>query len=81
MKITRELIQELKLSHEKEWHRTQSTVVDTLVHTPKLAKVLLIKRVSRLAHVSPAFSAIVITSLIDSKDLRIIDESYISIRN
>lgn len=78
---TRSTIQDIKLSHEKEWHRTQATVVDTLVHTPKLSKVLLVKRVSRLAHVSPAFSAIVIRSLIDSQDLRVVDESYISIRS
>lgn len=81
MGIKREMIQELKITHEKEWHRTQATVVDTLVHTPKLAKVLLVKRVARLAHVSPAFSAIVIRSLLDSRDLRIVDESYISIRS
>lgn len=81
MQITRAMIQELKITHENEWHRTQSTVVDTLVHTPKLAKVLLVKRVARLANVSPTFSAIVVKSLLDSQDLRIVDESYISIRN
>lgn len=79
--MERESIQKIKLTHEKAWHRTQSTVLDTLVHTPKLSKVLLVKRVSRLANVSPAFSAIVIRTLLDSNELHIIDESYISIRN
>jgi hypothetical protein len=73
--------EDLKVSHEQEWHRTQATILDTLVHSPRIAKVLLVKRVSRIAHVSPVFSLIVIRSLLDSKDLRIIDESYISIRS
>jgi hypothetical protein len=81
METTRESIQKFKVSHEKEWHRTKSTILDTLVHTPKIAKVLLVKRVSRLANVSLAFSTLVIRDLIDSKDLLIIDESYISMRS
>lgn len=81
MKDTQESLQKLKISHEQEWHRTKSTVVDTLVHTPKVSLILLVKRVSRLANVSPAFATIVIRDLIDSKDLRIVDESYISIRS
>ena len=80
MKTDLESRQKLKVSHEREWHRTKSTVVDTLVHTPKVSLVLLVKRVSRLANVSPAFATIVVRDLIDSKDLRIIDESYIAIR-
>lgn len=81
MKTNQDSLQKLKISHEREWHRTKTTVVDTLVHTPKVSLVLLVKRVSRLANVSPAFTTLVIRDLIDSKDLRIVDESYISIRN
>lgn len=80
MEATQESLKQFKLSNEQKWHRTQSTVLDTLVHTPKVSKVLLVKRVSRLANVSSTFSTIVIRDLLDSKELRIVDESYISLR-
>ena len=81
MKTTKNSIQELKVSHEKDWHRTQWLVLDTLVSTPKVSKIYLVKRVSRLANVPPLFCAMVIRDMLNTRDLKTVDESYISIRN